>query len=333
MLLGAYGQNRTTLTPHIFEQARREIVGHQPAHKTPAPTPLRRWLPGTQWRHALAAGLVGVVIGALLFWPGEPPPEPDPSRLSTPTPIPEAGKPDRPKPQLIAPASAEQDGEAEEKSQASSAAKPTHLWPYEPDIAQRQLAEHVGLEIPKAGTPCTNDADQSGHRCERTRLDTWNDLMALDRPAVMTLITPERKRVYAPLIGLDDEQALVLVQGQVEARSWRSLAELWNGEVHYFHYRPAGFEGSLGPNNRGPAVAWLAAQFAQLDGERTPLTRERYTLPLQTRVEIFQRQYDLEPDGLFGLNTLKRLNRATGLDPGLLDPESHATENLAREAD
>lgn len=333
MLLGAYGQNKTTLNKHIFEQARLEIVGHQPAHKTPAPTPLRRWLPGSQWHYTLAAGLVGLVVGSLLFWPGDPPPESKPTQLSTATPIPEAGIPERPKPQLIAPASAGQDGEAEANSQASSAAKPTHLWPYEPHAAQRQLAEHLGLEIPKAGTPCIDDADQSGHRCERTRLDTWNDLMALDRPAVMTLITPERKRVYAPLIGLDDERALVLVKGQVEARPWRDLAELWNGEVHYYRYRPAGFDGSLGPSDRGPAVAWLAAQFAQLDGERTPLTRERYTLPLQTRVEIFQRQHDLEPDGLFGLNTLMRLNRAVGLDPGLLDPESHAAKNLARETD
>lgn len=347
MLLGAYGQNRTTLNKHIFEQARLEIVGHQPENKPPAPA-LRRWLPGAHWYYTVAAGLLGVIVGALLFWPSESPKEAEPTRVASSAPTPgaenpettnlEAAKPHQPKPgvpqpQLVAPASAGQDGDAQAESQASSASELTHLWPYEADSAQRELAEHLGLDIPPTGTPCGTDTDQSGHWCERTRLDTWNDLMALDRPVVMSLITPERKRVYAPLIGLNHQEALVLVEGQVEVRPWRSLAELWNGEVHYYRYRPAGFEGSLGPSDRGPAVTWLAEQFAQLDGERTPLTRERYTLPLQTRIEIFQRRHDLEADGLFGLNTLQRLNRATGLDPGLLDPDNHPAKTPAGETD
>ncbi len=328
MLLGAYGQNRTEIDQSLFEQARREITGEraEPAPSAPvqplppAAQPITansrpsgspgalESIPHPWW--LVGGGIVllagGLALG-LLFGGGqsekpvsEPPQAVLPEAVAAPEPVKapseaptELAKPEPREPTLL-----------------------DHNWPLRLSEARRQLATAFDLQVPTSGSPCTED-NEAGHHCAQTRLDTWNDLMALDRPVVLTLVTPERKLAYVPLLGLGDTRALAWADGKEQFIQWSELASMWNGEVHYFWFRPAEFDGSLAPGERNSAVRWLAERFAELDGESTPLTGDRYNAALRKRVELFQRQYDLTADGLFGENTLLQLSRALGLDPGL----------------
>lgn len=343
MLLGAYGQSRTTIDRTLFLQARREITGErsdttpsapaktadaaapepEPSAPTkPAPAVLQR-LSYPKWLPTALAGVVGLILGALVFGGLTGDDEPSVADF-TPTqhaaPLPETPKLSAdaiPSPGLNSATAAATAAETEQPSEASIE---RFVWPPSLEGAQRELAEELALNVPSTGRPCT-EPPAAGHACRQRELTTWNDLMELDRPGVLTLITPERKLAYVPLLGLNERQALTLLDGQLKAVAWSDLAGLWTGEFHHFWFRPEGFDGGLTPGARGPEVRWLAEQFAELDGESQPLTRDRYNLALQARVEIFQRSQDLTPDGLFGENTLNELARHIGLDPGLLPVE------------
>jgi len=316
MLLGAYGQDRQQLDKTIFNQARREITGQQlnaPKARTSSPW-LRR--PGF---YALTTGLAALAL-AVFFWLG-PVGE-----------VTNAGQEDPQTTQTIKPSGAEAPASAakgfEEQPPTETDMDPDSRAPdFADDLsrAQRQLAEHLTLSVPSQGDPCSA-ASRGGHHCQTAQLDTWNALMALDRPAVLTLVDEARKLAYAPLLGLDQDNALILNGGKTRTLAWRSLASQWNGQVHYFAFQPPGFDGSLGPGDTGPAVSWLARQFARMDNKDKPLTDNRYNTALQTRVEIFQREYQLQADGLFGENTLRQLALTLGLDPRLKNPQAPREE-------
>lgn len=319
MLLGAYGRGQAQLDESIFEQARKEVLGSAP---TPVPEESAASVTSgrTPWRSGLAAGIGGLLLGAALVFGLQSGPA-DPVKEAAGVPL------INPLPELLAgPAapSPEPPIQAQMRRTEPAATTPTH-WPLALDQARRDLAEHLKLDVPEEGVPCPESA-QAGHHCRETELTAWNDLMALDRPAVLGLLTAERKRAYAPLLGLNEQQALVLLDGRPEALPWRELATLWSGKVYYFGFQPEGFDQPLTPGHTSPAVLWLAERFASLDGEVRPLAREQYNQPLQARVTIFQGQHDLEDDGIFGPGTLARLNRVLGLDPGLLDPDEDWTQ-------
>ncbi len=318
MLLGAYGQNRRIVDRALFRQARREITGEPAsvgAAATSASAPRETGARRT-WLASALAGFVGITLGALLVGSlsvGLPWLETsDPVTTSNTLPTTIAPEPPHSEPTIAAP----------EPSAERLAPPPlaSRAWPRKLDVALRQLAERFSLSVPSVGRPCTESPSQ-GHACEQRSLTTWNELIESDRPGVLTLITPERKLAYIPLLGLNDEHALTLLNGRTQIIPWADIAHLWTGEFHHFWFRPAAFDGSLVPGERGPAVRWLAEQFAELDSEPEALTRDRYNQPLQARVEIFQRTRGLTPDGLFGENTLHQLARQLGLDPGLMPVE------------
>ena len=64
-------------------------------------------------------------------------------------------------------------------------------------------------------------------------------------------------------------------------------------------------------------VAWLAQEFARLDGQPRPLTQDSFTAELDTRVRLFQRQFNLRDDGVVGMKTLLKLGEVRGTARGL----------------
>src|SRR5690606_920446 len=144
-------------------------------------------------------------------------------------------------------------------------------------------------------------------------------------------INADKKLMLSTLVGLDEHQAWILVDGAVRMVAWETLAPLWDGSTFFIWVRPPGFVRPLTQGDRGPAVAWLAQQFATLDQQPLPLARDIYTAALKTRVEIFQAQHNLTADGIAGAQTLRKLNEVLGLDQTLMEVGS-ATK-LTVEAD
>lgn len=329
ILLGAYACNVHTINRALFAQAEREVSGSRPAMTLlhPAPKPGRHgsriavlaavligvsaagaWLLQDENRHRLTAWFErsAVEITALVST-GEPEPAVEPVAgavldLTTP---------------LLG-------------STLASQEKPgVPRWSHSLSEAQQTLAQHLGQDA-STGPGACESAQPAGFQCEQNILQTWDDLRELDRPLVMTLITPERRRAYTTLIALDQEQALLLNNGQAHTIAWPELAQLWTGEVYYLWYRPPAYtRAGIGPGHSGESVRWLAEQFAHLDNQGEPLTRSTYNRRLMQRVEIFQRQEELEADGIVGAMTLQKLNQALGLEKPLGEPDSTSSEHLA----
>ncbi|MDQ2075181.1 ExeA family protein [Marinimicrobium sp. ABcell2] len=333
MLLGAYARNTRRLNKAIFAQAEREVRGSRPANQDLLPQPPRRF--------PLAATVAGVAIAlsataafvlvedprdalqrvtALLEAPQEPQMTAEAlaavgafNLQTEPTPKPELNLTNS----LLDAIPTEPD-----EPQAP-------LWTHDLPSAQAALAQHLGRPH-SIGQGACDAAQSAGLQCEQRKLQTWDDLRTLDRPVVMTLITPERRRAYTTLTGLDEEHALLFTEGESRKIPWSELATLWTGDVQYLWYRPPGYGQSIAPGQSGDSVRWLAEQFAQLDNQSEPLTRSTYNARLKQRVEIFQRQQRLDDDGIVGAMTLQRLNQALGLEKPLSEPGSEQADHVAR---
>lgn len=331
MLIGAYARNTHQLNNAIFDQAEKEVRGSLKASDT-SPAPALQASHSRRWGYPLAAaaGAAAIALAGLFAgWLNQPQPE----SLNFTAPDQLRGQPlalaaesrtldDQTEPEpttMKAPAPSTVERSPEPSELETPDPEPQPAWSRSAAVAQEALYQYSGHQVPPANELCQAEK-ASGPVCQKAQLQTWDQLHELNRPVVMTLITPERKLAYSALIGLNEQQALLLTKEGKHSMPWSELAPLWNGEVEYLWYKPPAFQNSIGPGNSGPAVAWLAQQFAQLDGKSEPLTRDRYSEKLARRVQIFQRQQQLEDDGIVGLKTLQRLNQVLGLEQPLEEP-------------
>lgn len=325
MLLGAYGKNQRVVDLAVYRQAATEVSGEAP----PEPLPRYVW---PRWHLGAIAGLILLLIASFMLGKTSNRVDPAPEVATT------AGTPPEVIPTSSLSASSIDNTTVSPAvdAKSSAAAPPDPLvdldsavvppvTPAEPPVfwvrqltqAEQTLFRYVGVD--PTADPC---AASEGYACEKARLSTWDDLKDLNRPALLTLVTADKKLAYATLVGLDEDQALVLVKDRSRVVDWAQVAALWNGQVFYLWHRPPTFERPLMPGDKGRAVVWLAQQFAVLDQQDAPLSRDFFNPALKKRVEIFQAEHNLEADGIAGAETLRRLNEKLGLDKTLVNVDA-----------
>lgn len=300
LLLGAYAQNQHNIDKQIFASAAKEVAGTA-THQEEKVAAAR-----TSW-HALLVAVVAAVMVAVWFLL--------PDELSTSS----------------APlANAEAINEPTQSSSlfasSSSAASASVVNEQSPLIAmatrdlvaaQLVLFDHLSLAVGDSTNPCLASVAVN-YSCEKVRLASWDELKDINRPGLMTLATSDKKWVYLLLAGLSENYVLIIENGVERIIPWRDIAPLWTGDFYYVWSRPQGFEKSLQLGDKSDLVTWVAEQFAQLDQQPAPLTRQFYTEKLKKRVELFQRTQNILPDGVIGAQTLRRLNEVLGVDKPLV---------------
>jgi general secretion pathway protein A len=312
MLLGAYGKNQSVIDNTVFRQAATEVSGELP------PSPWAN-LALPRWHLGLVVGLMVLLLASFLLGRNTGTGE-FLSAAQRQAPVVSLEQP-------IAESSASSNSASSDIVVAETPAvdapiataetpvvAASVIWERDFNNAQQNLFKY--LELSAADSACLPRAI---YACERTQLSTWDELKDINRPAILGSVTGDKKLAYTILVGLNEEQALVLLDDQIQAVDWQTLASSWNGSVFYLWRRPPGFEAPLAPGNKGDAVIWLAQQFARLDNQETPLTRNIYNEAMRKRIEIFQTQHQLEADGIAGGQTLRRLNEALGIDKLLMD--------------
>lgn len=311
LLLGAYAQNRHQIDKQIFAAAVKEVAGtatHQEEKEAAASR--------TSW-HAVFVGLVLVAMTIVWFLVPDHPPAnagmTNAQHSSVDTNVLAAGN-------VL---------DARRAASSNVASSVTSKTPHIENVltavatrdqiaAQLALFKFTGLNAIDKKSPCTS-LNKSTYECAKARLGSWDELKELNRPGIMTLSTSDKKWVYALLIGLSEDHALFLVDGVEKVITWSELVAQWNGDFLYVWSRPAGFEGSLQVGDRSELVTWVAEQFAKLDQQPAPLTRQFFTDRLQKRIELFQANNGILPDGIFNEQTLRRLNEALGMDKPLAE--------------
>ncbi|QEY13672.1 ExeA family protein [Cellvibrio sp. KY-YJ-3] len=300
LLLGAYAQNQHNIDKQIFASAAKEVAGTA-THQEEKVAAAR-----TSW-HALLVAVVAAVMVAVWFLL--------PDELSTGSaPLANAGA---------------VNGSTQSSSlfaSSSSAASASVVNEQSPLIAmatrdlvaaQLVLFDHLSLAVGDSTNPCLASVAVN-YSCEKVRLASWDELKDINRPGLMTLATSDKKWVYLLLAGLSENYVLIIENGVERIIPWRDIAPLWTGDFYYVWSRPQGFEKSLQLGDKNDLVTWVAEQFAQLDQQPAPLTRQFYTEKLKKRVELFQRTQNILPDGVIGAQTLRRLNEVLGVDKPLV---------------
>jgi len=334
LLLGAYAKNSHRVDDDVFQQAVKEVSGtnvQQEVSDLIAPrVVLTHWLQKIEWAqyaHTLLVAVLLVII--ILVWKLVP--STDNAIITQPlaavspsvqtelqTPTPSEVQPETQAQAINVEAGQESQDDLPIVNVAAAELDIAKLTTRDMGVARAALANYVGIPAIDTTNVCAVVEGQN-YRCEKTKISSWDELKDINRPAVLTLVTPSKKWVYAVLIGLSDNHVLLLVNGKQMTAAWSDISSLWNGDLLYMWTRPEGFEKALEMGDQGDQVTWLAEQFARLDKQPAPLTRHFFTDKLKKRVELFQTSQKIVPDGVVGSQTLRRLNEALGVDKTLLD--------------
>jgi len=157
--------------------------------------------------------------------------------------------------------------------------------------------------------------------CFKTNDGTLALIRQLDRPGILTLQDENERHVYALLIGLTKHGATLRMGGVTQSVTLVSLARMWRGDFATFWRAPPGYANAIVDGKAGPAVDWLAAQLAKLDGEAMPTDKRSRDAALKAKVTEFQLAHGIKADGLAGPATFMQLNRAIGIDEPRLQGE------------
>jgi general secretion pathway protein A len=175
------------------------------------------------------------------------------------------------------------------------------------------LVWSLNSDQPLPADPCAVDALEP-LRCSTAAAETWDDLLALDRPVLLDMVTAQRFAASAVLLGVEGRRAWVATGQGPEQLALAELAPAWRGSYRYFWHPPAGFTRPLALGDSSPVVAEVAALFARLDRQPVALAETLFNEALQTRVRLFQRNHGLQADGVVGERTLLKLNELLGID-------------------
>jgi general secretion pathway protein A len=291
-LLGAFARSQTKVSRALLGQAAGEVFGTDQ---------LSLWERGRKSLLWLAGGLALVAAGAAvaaayLVWFDRAPPHPVPAPIEVAEPADAPAPPPPPLPE-VAPT------------------PPTLPAGGSEAAAYRALFARWGLDYNAdlPGLYC-RDAGLNALGC-LARKGSLRNLQHLNRPAVLTLYPQGEQAVYAALLGLDQDQARLVIDGQELTLSTQLLEQAWLGDFTLFWRHPPGYAGELKPGDRSPAVTWLGQALASLQGQALlPTSDLLFDAAMTAEVKKFQLRAGLVPDGIVGPQTLIHLNTQLGSD-------------------
>jgi general secretion pathway protein A len=171
----------------------------------------------------------------------------------------------------------------------------------------------LNSSLPQPGAICP-EPPLAELACVDDSADTWDDLLGLDRPLLLDLVTPERFSATVVLLGMEGRKAWVATGRGVATVDLGGIGSQWTGRYRFLWHPPPGFERPLSVGDSSRAVARVAELFARLDDQPRALTDDTFNRALQQRVRLFQREQGLEDDGVVGVQTLLKLNERLGID-------------------
>ena len=296
-MMGAYGRDQVIVSPNLIAEAARETFGATGAPRTVGAS---SWVSQVAARGAVLGLLVAVVATAAVFWAGQA------DRLAgdngvRPPAVDSADEPALPESQKPA-------------ATTAGSAPRIDSWILDQDKAELALWS-LWSERALLGRLCEQAFD-AGLQCASSDADTWNAVLANNRPATLDIRRPDGFAGKVLLVSMSESVALLQSGKGVCYMPLASLAVYWRGGLNYLWKRPQGWVGSLAEGDQGSVVTQIVADFSRLDGLPPP-PLDAFTPALTERVRRFQQSVGLEVDGVIGVQTLQALNDALGVSPTL----------------
>lgn len=156
--------------------------------------------------------------------------------------------------------------------------------------------------------PCA-DAFYAGLRCFQW-YGSWSALKGINRPALISLLNGEKKRLYAVVSALEGNKVTLFIGGRVVEAEIGDVLPYWSGDYLLLWKPFPAYRRDLRPGMKGQDVAWLRGRLNDLDnvkGEGSTL----FDPGLEKRVLSFQKKRGIKADGAVGPLTLIHLNTLT----------------------
>jgi general secretion pathway protein A len=318
-LLGAYGQQRGSVNKKLIAQAASEVFGG-PATQPSASPALPLWV-----LLVTVIAVAGLVIGVWISQADspsdddsrvslnyEPPSKSEPTKsknsvLTEPTelvPSPSSTQPRQPTPAV---------GNTTDRSVVGSDGALTVSTPgWQLSLQEASnVFWQAAMDSPVPTSVCP-PPQISGLQCTRETVQVWNELMKLNRPVLLEMVTEDKFAAAAFVLSFRDASALTWTRQGLLQVSLSELAQRWSGGVQYLWQAPKGWKGSVGRGDKSPIVDVLAQMFATLDGMSVPEVKA-YGPALEARVRLFQQAEGIVSDGVVGEQTILRLNDRLGI--------------------
>ncbi len=286
-LLGAYTKQQPQVTPAIIRQACAEIFDR---------TGRKQSLP---W--ILATLICFIIISGLSY------------KLLTPTAakIPLTANSSTTEPEKYPITTAPDIPE----TQASQTGVPeVMIWPVDfafgntRENAFTELADRWGLNYRNATlTPC-DFARESGLRCY-DRQEDLASLVALDRPAILTLYDDQGKEFFVVLTSIEGDLAEFHANGEIRTLNISALQNRWFGEYRILWTPPKSYSGIVYPGHEDPLNLWLGATLSATGNYSEQQQTSVLAGTLLGALKRFQFAKGLTPDGVLGPKTIIHLNQ------------------------
>ncbi len=140
----------------------------------------------------------------------------------------------------------------------------------------------------------------------------WQQLLTLDRPAILEFSISADEKRYAVLTGIRHGQPVLRFAEDI-ALPLADVLSIWNGYYLMLWQPPRPGLTKIAPQQTSDVVPWLRQQMDAIDGSHEPTKQPLFFDDvLKARVIAFQRQNQLTADGIVGPRTIIHLDNATG---------------------
>ncbi|MEW6520185.1 MAG: AAA family ATPase [Thermodesulfobacteriota bacterium] len=140
---------------------------------------------------------------------------------------------------------------------------------------------------------------------------SFNSLLEINSPAILTLYDNHGERFYATIISFDGQSVELVFGTEHKHVSIEDLKTHWKGEYCLLWEKPKDYVAAIKPGNHAARVEWLDKKLAHIQkrpaSDKTPVL---YDNVLVSQVKQFQFERNLVPDGIVGPLTIIHLNSA-----------------------
>ncbi|MBU4261714.1 MAG: AAA family ATPase [Proteobacteria bacterium] len=144
-----------------------------------------------------------------------------------------------------------------------------------------------------------------------TQEGSFNSLVELNRPAILSLYDNFGERFYATIVSFDGQSAELVFGTEHKRVSIEDFKTHWKGEYCLLWEKPEEYVMAIKPGNHAAKVEWLDKKLALIQkrpaSTQTPVL---YDNDLVSQVKQFQFERNLVPDGIVGPLTIIHLNSA-----------------------
>ncbi len=151
------------------------------------------------------------------------------------------------------------------------------------------------------------------------RTGNWKELREVNRPAVIELVTNDGNQHHLVVTKLEEDIATVMIAGKNYEFPFTEINKYWLGQFLLLWQPPLLPVPVLKVGLSNNAVIWIRQHLDKIEGVNSNSQSSRFDYALKTRVINFQRQQQLDADGIVGEQTMLVMQALSGLGPFLVE--------------